>query len=87
MKKILQNKKELFVILNLIICYIASAMKISDIKGTERLSNYSEIKNINIERVVDYDNYERKGEFAYVNGESKPITGLVVSKKYNKIKM
>ena len=85
MKKILQNKKELFVILNLIICYIASAMKISDIKGTERLSNYSEIKNINIERVVDYDNYERKGEFAYVNGESKPITGLVVSKKNNRI--
>ena len=60
-------------------------MKISDIKGTEKLSNYNELKNIEVEREIDYDNYDRKGDYAYVKGENKPVNGLIVARKNNKI--
>ena len=62
-------------------------MKISDIKETKELSNYDEIKNISVERIVDYDNYERNKEKdrVYVNGEDKPFTGAAIRKKNGRI--
>ena len=56
--KMLVNKK-------LILCYIVAvssflnAMKLSEIPQLNKLENYNEIKNIEVERVVDYDNYNR----------------------------
>ena len=53
----------------------------------EKLSNYDEIKNITVERIVDYDNYERNKEKdrVYVNGETEPFTGAAIRKRNNRI--
>ena len=53
---------------------------LSEIKEISRLSNYEEIKNIETSRIIDYDNYDRKGNYVYVHGESEPFTGIVISK-------
>lgn len=56
------------------------SVKLSDVKGVSRLSNYEEIKNIETSRIIDYNDYDRKGDYAYVHGENEPFTGLVISK-------
>ena len=82
----MKNKK-IALIFILIFSLISNAMKISDIKETKELSNYDEIKNISVERIVDYDNYERNKEKdrVYVNGEDKPFTGAAIRKKNGRI--
>ena len=56
------------------------SIRLSEIKEISRLSNYEEIKNIETSRIIDYDNYDRKGNYVYVHGESEPFTGIVISK-------
>ena len=86
MEEKMKNKK-IALIFILIFSLISNAMKISDIKETKELSNYDEIKNISVERIVDYDNYERNKEKdrVYVNGEDKPFTGAAIRKKNGRI--
>ena len=86
MEEKMKNKK-IALIFILIFSLISNAMKISDIKETKELSNYDEIKNITVEKVVDYDNYERNKEKdrVYVNGEDKPFTGAAIRKKNGRI--
>ena len=73
----------IFIVLNITL----NAMKVSNIRGIEKLSNYNEIKNVEIERIIDYDNYERNKEKdrVYVNGEDKPFTGAAIRKKNGRI--
>ena len=85
MKVFRTNRRLILFFIFLIFNITLNAMKISNIKGTERLSNYNELKNIEVEREVDYDNYDRKGDYAYVKGEKKPVNGLIVARKNNKI--
>ena len=64
----------------LILCYIVAvssflnAMKLSEIPQLNKLENYNEIKNVEVERVVDYDNYDRNGKYVYVHGETIPFS-------------
>ena len=85
MKVFRTNRRLILFFVFLIFNITLNAMKISDIKGTEKLSNYNELKNIEVEREIDYDNYDRKGDYAYVKGENKPVNGLIVARKNNKI--
>ena len=85
MKVFRTNRRLILFFIFLIFNITLNAMKISNIKGTERLSNYNELKNIEVEREVDYDNYDRKGDYADVKGENKPVNGLIVARKNNKI--
>ena len=57
------------------------ALKLDDLDGLKNLNNYNEIKNIEVERVVDYDNYNRNGKYVYVNGENTPFTGVAVRRE------
>ena len=52
------NKKYIFIIV-LILSNILNAVKLSEVEGIKRLSNYNEVKDIDAERIVDYNNYER----------------------------
>lgn len=81
----MENKKIILILL-FTFGLILNAMKISDIKGTEKLSNYNEIKNFDVERVVDYNNYERnkKENKVYVNGETIPFSGVAIKKSNNR---
>jgi len=89
MEKLLEkvSKKCTIIFLILIFNIILNGMKLSEIEGLKSLSNYDEIKDINVERIVDYDNYERNKEKdrVYVNGESEPFTGAAIEKKNNRI--
>ena len=89
MEKLLKkvSKKCTIIFLILIFNIILNGMKLSEIEGLKSLSNYDEIKDINVERIVDYNNYERNKEKdrVYVNGESEPFTGAAIEKKNNRI--
>ena len=61
------------------------ALKLDDLDGLKNLNNYNEIKNIEVERVVDYDNYNRNGKYVYVNGENTPFTGVAVRRENSSI--
>ena len=83
----MESKKYIFIPLILFFGIVLNGMKLSEIEGLKSLSNYDEIKNISVERIVDYDNYERNKEKdrVYVNGESEPFTGAAIEKKNNRI--
>ena len=83
----MESKKYIFIPLILFFGIVLNGMKLSEIEGLKSLSNYDEIKDINVERIVDYDNYERNKEKdrVYVNGESEPFTGAAIEKKNNRI--
>lgn len=84
----MESKKYIFIPLILFFGIVLNGMKLSEIEGLKSLSNYDEIKNITVERIVDYDNYERNKEKdrVYVNVEDKPFTGtamLEADKKFH----
>ena len=83
----MESKKYIFIPLILFFGIVLNGMKLSEIEGLKSLSNYDEIKDINVERIVDYDNYERNKEKdrVYVNGEDKPFTGAAIRKKNGRI--
>ena len=58
--------------------YLSFSLPLSEIEGISKLENYNEIKNIEVERVVDYDDYNRDKKInkVFVNGENKPFSGL-----------
>ena len=67
--------------------YLSFSLPLSEIEGISKLENYNEIKNIEVERVVDYDDYNRDKKInkVFVNGENKPFSGLGLRKKSGKI--
>ena len=83
----MESRKYIFIPLILFFGIVLNGMKLSEIEGLKSLSNYDEIKDINVERIVDYNNYERNKEKdrVYVNGESEPFTGAAIEKKNNRI--
>ena len=81
------NKKYVLTLFILLFSIVLKGMNLSEVEGIEKLSNYDEIKNITVERIVDYDNYERNKEKdrVYVNGETEPFTGAAIRKRNNRI--
>ena len=64
-----------------------NAIKISQIENANLLENYELIKNIDVERVVDENNYDRNeaGDRVYVHGETAAFTGLGVERQGSRI--
>ena len=60
-------------------------MKLSEIPQLNKLENYNEIKNVEVERVVDYDNYDRNGKYVYVHGETIPFSGVAIKRNKSNI--
>lgn len=71
----------------IIFSFELKAIKLSEIKGMNLLENYSSIKDIEVNRIVDYENYDRNKQMnrVYVKGETIPYTGMVIKKKSDKI--
>ena len=80
------NKKIIF-LLFIIFNLDLNAIKLSEIQGMNLLENYSNIKDIEVNRIVNYGDYKRNKEKnrVYVNGETIPYTGMVIKKKSNRI--
>ena len=83
----MKNRKVILILLIIFFSNILNALKLYNIQEIERLSNYNEIKNIEVERIVDYNSYYRNKENdkVYVNGEKTPFTGVAVRKNNKKI--
>ena len=69
-----------FVILFLLLTTIASAIPLNEVRGIKKLSNYNELKDIEVERIVDRSKIKRNENEnrVYVIGENKPFTGSAI---------
>ncbi|WP_155282353.1 toxin-antitoxin system YwqK family antitoxin [Leptotrichia trevisanii] len=84
-KEVILNKKFfLFILLFFNIYLSLYAIKISEIEGTKILSNYDEIKDIEVERVFEKKTgtsvFNRVNGLAYPKNENKMFSGLLVSR-------
>ena len=77
--------KDKTVLIYFSLALLLQALKLDNLNGLKNLSNYNEIKNIEVEQIVDYDNYNRNGKYVYINGENIPFTGVAVKKENNNI--
>ena len=68
----------MYVFLNLSIF----AIKLSEIKGINKLSNYKELMNIETPKIMEgREKGERRNGVAYMKGESVPFTGVLIYRK------
>ena len=78
-------KKLFYLILFSITNFLIFPVSLSTVKGLNRLSNYSEVKNINADRI--YERYggnrvfDRKNGIAYIKGEKSPFNGVIIVRK------
>lgn len=84
--QILKNRLLLFLFMILYFNFLFPS-SLNEIKGLKKLSNYNEIKNIEVERIVDWNDIDRNKKFdkVFVHGENDPFTGAAVLKKNQKI--
>ena len=55
------------------------SVKLSEVKGIVKLSNYNELKNIETPRIEeDFSQGERRNGIVYIKGENKPFTGTQI---------
>ena len=75
--------KKIIIIMFCNISIMMFASKLSTIEGIKKLENYSELKNIEAERIVKDNLVERNKELdkVFVKGEKEPFNGIVVVEK------
>ncbi len=78
-------KKLFYLILFAITNFLIFPVSLVTVKGLNRLSNYSEVKNINADRIYERhgDNriFDRKNGTAYIKGEKSPFNGVIIVRK------
>ena len=57
-----------------------NAVYLNEVGKIKKLSNYNELKNIEVKRIVDWNNIERNKskDKVYVLGETEPFTGSAI---------
>ena len=78
-------KSYILFLLSLIINnYYIYAVNLSSVKEIRKLSNYSEIINIEVERIIFREDSKamRKNGVVYINNEINPFTGVIVGRTY-----
>ena len=82
-------KKIYYVVLFIILSILIFPISLSTVKGINRLSNYNEIKGINVNRIYekngDYPVFNRENGITYIKGEKIPFDGIMVAKKNGNI--
>ena len=77
-------RKIYFIILFAVINILLYSIKLSTIEGLDRLSNYNEIKNIDVKRIYEKKGtnpvFDRKSGVTYIKGEKIPFDGIMVAK-------
>ena len=78
-KELFQLKNKLLVLF-ILLSNLLEAAYLNEINGVRKLSNYNELKDIQVERIVDWNNIERNKskDRVYVIGENKPFTGSAI---------
>ena len=55
------NKNKIFLLIFfLLISILSNSLSLTKVNGIDKLSNYQEIKNIEVERIVDYFTVKRR---------------------------
>ena len=77
-KSMIKDYKKTF-LLFLFLSFPLFSVKLYEVRGILKLSNYNELKNIETTRVLDDLNKgERKDGLVYIKGEKKPFTGTLI---------
>ena len=77
-KSMIKDYKKTF-LLFLFLSFPLFSVKLSEVRGIIKLSNYNELKDIETSRIEDdFDKGERRNGIVYVKGESKPFTGTQI---------
>ena len=69
----------------LIIAMNLSAVKLSEIKGLENLRNYNEIKDTQVEKILNYDDTINKDKKIYSVKDNNLFTGVVIKRENNDV--
>ncbi|WP_339004887.1 hypothetical protein LDK17_05740 [Fusobacterium polymorphum] len=69
----------------LIIAMNLSAAKLSEIKGLENLRNYNEIKDSQVEKILNYDDTINKDKKIYSVKDNNLFTGAVIKRENNDV--
>ena len=69
----------------LVIAMNLSAAKLSEIKGLENLRNYNEIKDTQVEKILNYDDTINKDKKIYSVKDNNLFTGAVIKKENNDV--
>ena len=77
-KSMIKDYKKTF-LLFLFLSFPLFSVKLSEVRGILKLSNYNELKDIETSRIEDdFDKGERRNGIVYIKGESKPFTGTQI---------
>ncbi|BBM51326.1 hypothetical protein JMUB3935_0293 [Leptotrichia trevisanii] len=77
-KSMIKDYKKTF-LLFLFLSFPLFSVKLSEVRGIIKLSNYNELKDIETSRIEDdFDKGERRNGIVYIKGESKPFTGTQI---------
>ena len=78
-------RKNHLLILFLILSNLTYSIQLSTVKGLDRLSNYNEIKNINVSRIYEKNGdkpvFNRENGITYIKGEKVPFDGIMVARR------
>lgn len=81
-------KKFYYLLFFLLLEMLLYTVPLSTVEGLDRLSNYNEIKSIEVERIYEKEAsksvLEKKNSITYIKGENKPFTGILIGKKNQK---
>ena len=69
----------------LVIAMNLSAAKLSEIKGLENLRNYNEIKDTQVEKILNYDDTINKDKKIYSVKDNNLFTGAVIKRENNDV--
>ena len=84
----MKQKKEykiiFFILIYLSVNIVSFSIKLSSTEGLNRLSNYNEIKNIEVEKIVSREELERKNGLVYEKNKNTVFNGALVARKNGK---
>ncbi|WP_314293794.1 hypothetical protein [Leptotrichia massiliensis] len=82
-------RKNHLLILFLILSNLTYSIQLSTVKGLDRLSNYNEIKNINVNRIYEKNGdkpvFNRENGITYIKGEKVPFDGIMIARENGNI--
>ena len=84
----MKQKKEykiiFFILIYLSVNIVSFSIKLSSTEGLNRMSNYNEIKNIEVEKIVSREELERKNGLVYEKNKNTVFNGALVARKNGK---
>ena len=84
MKQKKEYKVIFFILIYLSVNIVSFSIKLSSTEGLNRLSNYNEIKNIEVEKIVSREELERKNGLVYEKNKNTVFNGALVARKNGK---